>query len=328
MSQQSPLLFSYPTTWMFLDDQEHFLNAIELALPSDQPCRFWTNPNACLAYLNNTENRGLSLEAEYINLSNEDILVRFELDQIAALPTNLSRFSEISVLVADYSMPGMTGLELFNELADQNIKKILLTGVADEKLAVAAFNEGLIDRFVLKSDQQAMDKTLRFCHELARLKLEGTQLPIIRILPNDLRILFQHEGTLKILSKVIADKAICEYYFSSKPLGFFCLDGQGKAYFLALVTESLLADQMASLNNRDVPAFLSKGVPEAKFYTGLFEDIYLNREGDYDWEYNSVRLESIGAEQPLLYWGVHQEPPLEVDYDPSSCSLHAYLSEV
>jgi hypothetical protein len=36
-------------------------------------------------------------------------------------------------------------------------KKILFTGAADEKVAVGAFNRGLIDRYIKKSDDHALD---------------------------------------------------------------------------------------------------------------------------------------------------------------------------
>jgi len=312
---------------MFVDDQEHFLNAIELAIPGDQPSSFWMNPNRCLVYLvDRGDNQALSLDMESISLSDEDVLVRFELDQLLGLPTNVNRFSTVGVVVVDYAMPGITGLEFLSNLGDRGFKKILLTGVADEKVAVEAFNEGLIDRFVLKSDQQAMEKVVQYCDELARERLDENQRQIVNILPRELRSLLQSENIVEVFSEVIVSYKVCEYYFSSKPLGYLCLDAKGSAFFLAFVTKNDLEKSAASLVACDAPEYLQQGVFSNRTYTGLFEDPNMMNAGDYDWDYNSIELKSIGDDDQL-FWGVHQNPPIEVDYDSSSCSLDAYLSE-
>jgi CheY-like chemotaxis protein len=61
------------------------------------------------------------------------------------------RFSRISVVVSDYSMPGMMdGVSFCSSIKDKNIQKILLTGAADERIAIDAFNNGYINRFLRK----------------------------------------------------------------------------------------------------------------------------------------------------------------------------------
>ncbi len=326
MSRKQSLLYTYPTTWVFVDDQEPFLDAVELAIPSNQPCQLWTNPNECLTHLTADRQRVESLNPTSISDPNDDILVRFELDQIAAFPTNKHRFGSVGVVVADYAMPGVTGLELFSELSDHEAKKILLTGVADEKLAVEAFNDGLIDRFVLKSDLAAMEKMFRFCSELERASFEEIQQPLVSMLPQELRSFLQSEGVFEVLSKVIAERNICEYYFSSSPLGYFCIDITGVACFVALVTDRTLGALMTTIADSDVPDETKLAVEKRKIITCLFDDLDWIGAADYDWEYNSVELTSSGGSDGL-YWGLHLDPPVDVDFDSTSCSLRAYLLE-
>ncbi|MCX7874608.1 MAG: response regulator [Melioribacteraceae bacterium] len=60
--------------------------------------------------------------------------------------------NEYSVVVADYNMPGMKGLEFlkkFHEINPETVK-ILLTGYADLQLVINAINEGYIYRFLTK----------------------------------------------------------------------------------------------------------------------------------------------------------------------------------
>ena len=52
------------------------------------------------------------------------------------------------VAVMDVAMPELNGMEFCRRITDPSIRKIVLTGKADEHVAVKSFNEGLIDRFI------------------------------------------------------------------------------------------------------------------------------------------------------------------------------------
>jgi CheY-like chemotaxis protein len=58
----------------------------------------------------------------------------------------------IDLVVSDYDMPGMTGLELLQRirLSEPKLRRILLTGRADVHVAARAINEGSVHRFLLK----------------------------------------------------------------------------------------------------------------------------------------------------------------------------------
>ena len=59
---------------------------------------------------------------------------------------------DIAVVVSDYIMPEMNGIELFSRLKTMapDIKRILLTGKGDMKTAISAINECDVFRFILK----------------------------------------------------------------------------------------------------------------------------------------------------------------------------------
>ena len=54
------------------------------------------------------------------------------------------RFAMKTVVVVDYSMPNMNGLEVCKALEDLPLKFIMLTGKAEPETAIEAFNDGLI----------------------------------------------------------------------------------------------------------------------------------------------------------------------------------------
>jgi FixJ family two-component response regulator len=64
----------------------------------------------------------------------------------------------VPVIVADYDMPEMDGLSFFRKIKKLRSYKILLTGAADESIAIKAFNEGLIDFYITKNGVDLFDK--------------------------------------------------------------------------------------------------------------------------------------------------------------------------
>ncbi len=64
----------------------------------------------------------------------------------------LLRETEFDVVVSDFDMPGMNGLDLLQRvrLTHPASYRVLLTGRADLGVAVRALNEGAVHRFLLK----------------------------------------------------------------------------------------------------------------------------------------------------------------------------------
>ena len=54
----------------------------------------------------------------------------------------------------------MNGLEFCRNIQNLPIRKIMLTGRADTKLAVEAFNQKIIDKFLLKDVAEEIENTI------------------------------------------------------------------------------------------------------------------------------------------------------------------------
>jgi CheY-like chemotaxis protein len=144
-------LFHRPGTVVFLDDDPDYLEMLGLVLPRQWHLLLFLRPADCIAHL---LQEPPFWEADAWN---QQQLIEHWRDGKPLIPQILGYWSKYTeryalsrVCVVDYSMPGMDGLQTLAELGDWPGARVLLTGQADEQVAVRAFNRGLIDQFIPK----------------------------------------------------------------------------------------------------------------------------------------------------------------------------------
>ena len=145
-------LYRRPGGVVFLDDDPDYLEMLAEVMPADWHARFFLRPVACIEALLkektlresdawrqqtivNRWREGASLIPQILQYWRDDAMQRFALTRVC---------------VVDYAMPAMSGLRVLSELTEWTGSRILLTGRADEQLAVSAFNRGLIEKFIPK----------------------------------------------------------------------------------------------------------------------------------------------------------------------------------
>jgi CheY-like chemotaxis protein len=146
----------HPTQVVVIDDNIEFLRNLNQILSKDYSSYlFYKNPQKALHYLNEIY-KSDPFPNRYIENIDEEKWEHRRLD-VNIFDTHHEiyrpeRFEEISTVIIDHSMPGMSGLQLCKQIKNSYIQKILLTGVADEHIAIRAFNEGLIHHYIRKQD--------------------------------------------------------------------------------------------------------------------------------------------------------------------------------
>ena len=126
--------FYYPTTAILIDDDGDFLANLSLHLNSGTAYQLYSLPRLALSDINRVGThkplyqRCLSPYRDYAdNLpfhSAQHVFV-LDLGNIRTEVYNAQRFSEISVVVVDYDMPGMNGLEVCDSIENPYVKKVL-----------------------------------------------------------------------------------------------------------------------------------------------------------------------------------------------------------
>jgi CheY-like chemotaxis protein len=246
-------LFKRPGTVVFLDDDPDYLEMLGMVLPRHWHVRLFMRQAQCIHHLNREP------PLWEIDAWNQQLLVDQWRQGKPLIPQILrywsrsgERFAMTRVCVVDYSMPGMDGLQVLTELHEWQGAKMLLTGVADEQVAVRAFNRRLIDQFIPKQTPDisrrlldSVEEMLSTTHErhdqIWRATLRPEQLAVLR-LPGVANSLQTYLGTRWVEHVVIGD-----------PFGVLGMDDAGDVSWLQLETrEGLNAmAEMAELEGVD-----------------------------------------------------------------------------
>jgi CheY-like chemotaxis protein len=211
----------YPVSAVFLDDSPDFLHALRGIFPDEHLNRFFTRPREALRFIT-SRYQGIVPS----RLSGADYS-EFEKKGGSALGRDVliddARFEEVAAVVVDYEMPGVDGIEFLASIRDVKCAKILLTGAAGETEAVDAFNAGLID-FYLKKTDAGMTRKLVSALAEARTR-HCAQRGYISV--HDVGSTYCDPRTLKAMSEIVARERIAEYYWRPEQDAVLMFDADG-----------------------------------------------------------------------------------------------------
>jgi len=160
----------FPTTLVIVDDDQKFIDELtKLVDGEDITIRSFTDPVKALNYINNESSINrldfLKLAREGEDDTPDWHSIMINLNELHDEIYSFNRFNQISVVIADYSMPEMNGVDLCSKIIDPNVQKILMTGIGDGKIAIDAFNDGYINQFVKKDYPDFGEETMNCLHK-------------------------------------------------------------------------------------------------------------------------------------------------------------------
>lgn len=235
----------FPSTAVFVDDSRDFLLNFVLQLDEGLAYRIFDSPEDALdcihqkrCELEQLSQRCISEYTEAKNCPLTNHTINLDLAAIHAEVYNARRFSEISVVVVDYAMPSMNGLEFCRRIEGSHIKKILLTGQADEKLAIEAFNQGLIHRYIRKSDPDVASLITSSIHELQLQYFQSMSDMVVRMLSVTSPSCLHDKQFADLFWDICRTKKIVEFYLADNSGSFFMLDDDANISFLIVKNEA------------------------------------------------------------------------------------------
>jgi len=108
----------------------------------------------------------------------------------------------------------MNGVELCSNITSPNLKKILLTAIAGDDTAVEAFNDGIIDRFISKGEDNLDDKLYKQIIDLQFDLFAEQSLNVFKLYENNIeqKPFLRQKPFLKWFKQLTASINAQEYY--------------------------------------------------------------------------------------------------------------------
>ncbi len=159
-----PICF-YPTRKLLIDDNESFLQSSMLRTYGENFINY-SSPQLALKYLLKEYQPSLTkLDLLKDNLqlhaSSTQHVINFDISKL-----NHTNQDDISVIFIDYNMPDINGINLLDKISHLPVKRVLITGISDDQIAIDAFNSGLIDAYLRKDDPDFVSKFQTLTKEL------------------------------------------------------------------------------------------------------------------------------------------------------------------
>lgn len=309
----------FPTKVMFVDDQREYLEHIALDLNDNLACLFHINPTEAIARIkeHNQPAPFIKQWSQNLNRSDEIELGRTLEDKIythnfvdidvPAIHQQIyspTRFNEISLVIVDYAMPNMNGLQFCEQLKDLPIKKLMLTGQADHELGVQALNDGIIDKFIMKGSANFNDKLNQIVEDLQyQYFYDLSDVLIQNLAINPYCCLDNHEF-IGLFDKARKEHNIVEYYLVKDTGCFLMLDIDGNPSWLAVKTELDMQHDYQSAVDNDAPEEIIKDLKEKRrviFQLTANDLITYTKE---NWQHYSHPATKLPSENKNMYYSV------------------------
>lgn len=259
-----PACFHHPIKVIFLDDNRAFLDAIDLEFATQINLQTLTNAEAAFKAVDNHSQNITKSVFKLMNDVNVDAIsdhvINFKIINLLNHIYDKTRFDHVAVLVVDYEMPDINGIDFCKKLKESKIFRIMLTAEADKDIAIKAFNNGLIDKFILKTSQELYSEITLAVHELTRRYFRELSYSVINEHVSSIDALFSNKIYLEIFAKVKLQSQAVEYYMVDNSGSFLFLDKDANPTWFIVRHSKELDQQLELLQGYEVPCQIMESI--------------------------------------------------------------------
>ena len=266
MKSKIPLCF-YPTQIVFVDDNIELLATLSMAFSKQFNVQTFSDTDSALNYINEYQREAdlIANDEKPKPQGDSDAWVKRVLTHQNTKRFDELRVKEVSVLVVDYSMPGMNGIEFCERIKKSSIKKILLTGYATPADAIRAFNHNTIHYYLKKNDANMLQDLEVAIHQLqhayfnelsSSLKIGAIDSGTPFFTDPQLASYFQH---------VCESLKVVEHYYLTNPSRFALRTHAGSNFSCVIYTEEDMVEHLQILQEEGAPESLYIAIESRKF---------------------------------------------------------------
>ncbi|TFW13249.1 response regulator [Massilia arenosa] len=308
-------VFQHPTLTVLVDDSDSFLRSLSFQLDPNIACCAFADTRAALEWLRRHAQTAHWPATQIVPTFDtsarplEQCGIAVDINEIYRVSFRPERFMTPSVVVVDYSMPQMNGIEFCKAISHLACKKILFTGAADEKIAVDAFNRGLIDRYIKKSDDDALERLEVEVRQLqARYFAEQSDSLRDVLVLNGFGFVYDPAFT-HLAREVSGPLGIVEHYLYPNPSGLLMYDANGVARLLVVETDASMRAHIEVARDSKAPPSLVAALEARKIVPFFHGDdgMYSDDVGD-DW-LRYCQGANICQGVQRYYWALFDLPP-------------------
>lgn len=195
-----------------------------------------------------------------------------DFNKLHAFTDNPNRNNTISVVIVDYSMPLLNGIEFCKRLSDLPILKIMLTGHADFKLAVDAFNKGIIDKFLIKDTDYMLTEiteSIDLCQKQLFITYSNS---LLTYLPATKNTLIHSNEYSDYFKQIANDLSIVEYYLLNATGSYLLISKNGIRYYFSGFDDSQLEEYLDIAQNAKIDGAMIKKIKNKTHAPILIKD--------------------------------------------------------
>lgn len=228
--------------------------------------------------------------------------------EVHSLKINLNNFkdlffnppqkSPLSLLYVDFQMPTQNGLEVLSTLEKASFQKVLLTGVADENVAVEAFNKNLIQAYLKKHSIDLREKLFSTTKNLVNdyfVKISN-QFLISSCLTKYAHDVMHTSVFSKWLLTLLEEKKITKMCLIGRSGMYLMQDTEGQYYILQLVSEDDFEVLLSLSTSENTNEKILENIKNKEKYLIFFKEGKYNLPGDQSWRnhlYDVIEIEGL-----------------------------------
>ena len=312
--------YFHPTAVILVDDNYRFSAAVRASAPDDLVLTTYLSPEQALHEVNQPHPREALVDMCF---SSDGFGLQLDLDVLEEEIKRPDRFDRLAVVLVDYSMPTLGGLEFCAAVEDRDIRRVLLTGVREEKTAVAAFNERLIEHYLPKTKLTAPSDLHAYIEEQQHRYFQAFLTRITTSLGIRPPEFTTNAGFLDYFESIVLAEQIVEFYLVTNPWGYLLLTAEGKTLQVIVQDQKSKAEVEDILDKFNAPEGIQQKVRSGAEMLCLFEhpNDYL---GDEPFPWQELTFEAKQVDKHL-WCTLVRDPPLDIDFDPQSTCYAQHL---
>jgi CheY-like chemotaxis protein len=261
-----PLCF-YPTQIVFVDDNPEFLDTLSMAFSKQFNVQVFADTDSALSYINEYQREAdlIANDEKPKPQGDSDAWVKRVLTHQNIKRFDEQRVKEVSVLVVDYSMPSMNGIEFCEKIKNSSIKKILLTGYATPADAINAFNKNTIHYYLKKNDVNMLQDLEVAIHQLQHAYFNELSSSLKAGAIDSGTPFFADPKLASYFQEACESLEATEYYYLTNPSRFALRTRTGNNFACVIYTEEDMAEHLQILQEEGAPKTLYTALESRKF---------------------------------------------------------------